>query len=220
MQNLDEEFFARFGKTLEYKKNQLIIGPGGIPPGVFFVKSGFVRHYLISQEGKEITFNIFKPGAYFSMISALNNIPNIYYYESLTDVLLLRAPNDEVVKFVENNPEMLYDLAKRTLSGLDGITRLTQALLTGNAEQQIASVLLVLTRRFGKTTNRGIIIDLPITHRIIGTLAGLSRESTSIELGKLEKAKIISQKNHLILVKDFKKLEKNSPISFVESVIF
>jgi CRP-like cAMP-binding protein len=101
------------------------------------------------------------------------------------------------------------------------MTKLMEALLTGNAYQQIASVLLVLARRFGRNGKDGeIIIDLPLTHRIIGTLAALSRESTSLELEKLTKAKIISQKDHLVIVRDLKKLEEKSPISFIEEAIF
>jgi CRP-like cAMP-binding protein len=220
-EKLDENFFAQFKTAQKFKKNQLILGPAAEPSGIFFVKSGFVRLYLISEGGKELTLNIFKPGTYFSMIWALNNVPNIYFYESLTDVLLLKAPKDEVVKYIENNPSVLYDLTKRTLRGLDGMTRLMEALLTGSAYQQIASVLLVLARRFGKEKNNNeIIIDLPLTHRIIGTLAGLSRESTSLELEKLTKDKIISQKDHLILVKDIKKLEDKSPIGFIEDIQF
>jgi CRP/FNR family cyclic AMP-dependent transcriptional regulator len=222
LQALDEEFFAKFKATQKFKKNQLIFGPGSEPSGVFFIKSGFVRIYTISESGKEITFNIFKPGAYFSMIWALNDTPNIYFYESLTDTLLLKAPKNEVVKQIESNPGLLYDLTKRTLNGLDGMTKLMEALLTGNAYQQIASVLLVLARRFGKNIGKDgeLIIDIPLTHRIIGTLASLSRESTSLELEKLTKAKIISQKDHLIVVKDLKKLEEKSPISFIEEAVF
>jgi CRP-like cAMP-binding protein len=221
LQKLDESFFAQFKMAQQYKKNQLIIGPATDPSGIFYVKSGFVRLYLMSKDGKELTFNIMKPGTYFSMIWALNNTPNIYFYESLTDVVLLKAPKEEVVKYIEENPEILYDLTKRALSGLDGITRLMEALLTGSAYQQIASVLLVLTRRFGKkNSNSETIIDIPLTHRLIGTLAGLSRESTSLELEKLARKNIISQKDHLIVVKDLKKLEEESPISFIEEIVF
>jgi CRP/FNR family transcriptional regulator, cyclic AMP receptor protein len=221
LKKLDEEFFNQFRSVQNFKKNQLIFGPGTEPSGIFYIKSGYVRLYTISESGKEITFNIFKPGAYFSMIWALSNTPNIYFYESLTDVLLLKAPKDEIVKYVEKNPGLLYDLTKRTLNGLDGMTKLMEALLTGNAYQQIASVLLVLARRFGRNGKDGeIIIDLPLTHRIIGTLAALSRESTSLELEKLTKAKIISQKDHLVIVRDLKKLEEKSPISFIEEAIF
>lgn len=219
---LDEEFFAKFKLTQKFKKNQLIFGPGSEPSGVFFVKSGFVRLYLISESGKELTFNIIKPGAYFPMIWALNNTPNVYFFESMTDnVLLLKAPRDEVVKHIESHPDVLYDLTKRILSGLSGQTKLMEALLTGNAYQQVASVLLVLARRFGKNSKDSeIIIDIPLTHRIIGTLASLSRESTSLELEKLMRDKIISQKDHLIVVRDLRRLEEKSPISFIEEAIF
>ncbi len=192
---LDEEFFAQFKKLLKFKRNQVIMGPGGKPLGTFFIKSGFVRQYLISEDGKEFTFNIYKPNTYFSMTCLLNNTPNIHYYESLTDTVLLRAPNDGVIKHIENNPGIIYDLVKRTLSRLDGVTRLMEALFTGNAKQQISSVLLVLVRRFGKKNNgKGFTINIALTHRIIGTLAGLSRESTSIVLETLEKENVISQK--------------------------
>lgn len=221
LEKLDENFFAQFKTAQQFKKNQLILGPAAEPSGIFYIKSGFVRLYLISESGKELTLNIFKPGTYFSMIWALNNVPNIYFYESLTDVLLLKAPKEEVVKYIKNNPNVLYDLTKRILSGLSGMTKLMEALLTGNAYQQIASVLLVLTRRFGKEKNDNeIIIDLSLTHRIIGTIAGLSRESTSLVLEKLTKEKIISQKEHLILVKNLKKLEDKSPIGFIEDIQF
>ncbi len=150
LKKLDESFFVKYKTIQRYKKNQSIIGPGADPSGVFYLKSGFVRLYLISEDGKELTFNIFKPGTYFPMIWALNDTPNVFFFESLTDVLLLKAPRDEVVKHIEDNPDILYDLTKRTLNGLDGMTRLMEALLTGSAYQQIASVLLVLARRFGK----------------------------------------------------------------------
>ncbi len=215
---LDEDFFSKFKTVQQYKKNQLILGPGTEPSGIFYVKSGYLRLYLISENGKEITFNILKPGAYFSMIWAINNSPNIYFYESLTDVLLFRAPKDDVLKFLRSNPDVLYDLTRRILSGLDGMVKLTEALLTGNAYQQIASILLILTRRFGKQSKDGTVIDLPLTHRLIGTLAGLSRESTSLELEKLTKDNIISQKDRQIVIKDLKKLEEKSPIGFVEEL--
>ena len=221
LERLDENFFAQFKTAQNFKKNQLILGPAAEPSGIFFIKSGYVRLYLISEGGKELTLNIFKPGTYFSMIWALNNVPNIYFYESLTDVLLLKAPKNEVVKYIQSNPSILYDLTKRTLSGLDGMTRLMEALLTGNAYQQISSVMLILARRFGKNgKNHEIVIDLPLTHRIIGTLAGLSRESTTLELGKLTKQKIISQKDRLLLVTNIKRLEEESPIGFIEDILF
>jgi CRP-like cAMP-binding protein len=195
LQKLDEGFFTQFNSVHRFKKNQLIFWPEAQPSGVLYVKSGFVRQYLISKDGKELTVNILKPEAYFPIIWALNNVVNIYFYESLTDVTLLKAPKNEVVKQLENHPDLLYDLTKRTLSGLDGITRIMETLLSGNAYEKVATVILILAKRFGKPMNKNkIIINIPLTHRLIGTIAGLSRESTSLELEKLTRNKIISKK--------------------------
>jgi CRP/FNR family transcriptional regulator len=217
---LDENFFANFNKTVKFKKNQLILWPQVQPLGVFYVKTGFVRQYLISKNGKELTVNILKQQTYFPIIWALNNVENIYFFESLTDVTLLRAPREEVVKQLENHPDLLYDLTKRTLSGLDGVTRIMETLVTGNAYEQISSVLLVLARRFGKQSGKkSLLIDIRLTHRLIGTLAGLSRESTSLELEKLTKNKIISRKNGLILVTNLEKLEEESSVHSTDDII-
>ncbi len=213
---LEEAFFSKFKSVQYFKRNQLIFGPTNTPAGVYFIKTGLVRMYLVSKDGSETTFNILKPGTYFSIIWAFNDVPNIYFYEALTDITLLKAPREEIVKFVEKNPAVLLDITKRTLSGLDGITRLMNALLTGNTYQRIASVLLVLARRFGTFRGKKVVINIPLTHRVISTLAGLTRESTSKELEALQANKIISIKNHTISILNLKMLEESSPISFVE----
>lgn len=220
LQKLDEVFFTQFNSVHKFKKSKLILWPEVQPSGVFYVKSGFVRQYLISNDGKEFTVNILKPETYFPMIWALNSITNIYFYESLTETTLIKAPKNEVIKQLENHPDLLYDLTKRILSGLDGVTKMMNTLITGNAYQQIASVILVLAKRFGKPTNKKeIIVDIPLTHRLIGTLAGLSRESTSLELEKLTKNKIISSRKRFIIIKNLEKLEKESLIKSVDNII-
>lgn len=220
LKKLNEAFFAQFNSTHKFKKNRVILWPEAPPPGLFYIKSGYVRQYLISKNGKELTVNILKQEAYFPMIWALNNIPNIYVFESLTDITLLQAPRDKVVKQLENYPDLLYDLTKRTLSGLDGITRIMQTLVTGSAYEQIASVLLILAKRFGKSKNKkGVKIDIRLTHRLIGTLAGLSRESTSLEIEKLTKDKIISKKNGFILINNLEKLEEVSSANSADNII-
>ena len=218
---LDEQFFAQFKRPQHYKKGEIILRPQDEPTGVYYLKKGYVRLYLISPDGKDITFNIYKPGTYFSMMWALGDSPNIYFFESLTNVEVLKAPKDKVVAFLRSQPELLYTFIKRILIGLDGTTRLTQVLLTGSAYQKVASAILVLARRFGKKSQNGcVIINLNITHKLIASIASLSRESATIEILKLEKEKIIAQKNHKILVKNIEKLEKESAIPSVEQLTF
>jgi len=210
---LDEQFFAKFNSRQSYKKGEIIIRAGDHPPEIFYLKRGFVRLYSISSEGKEITFNIHKPETYFSMIWAVGNMPNNFFYEALTNVEIWRAPKDQVLTFIKNEPSLLYSLAKRTLIGLDGLTRLTEELLFGNARSKVASALLILARRFGQKTKAGnIIIKLPITHRILASIVALTRETASLEVENLKKEKIITTNRHLFVIKKIRKLEQASII--------
>jgi len=218
---LDEEYFSSFKKSKSYKKNQIIIMPGGEPEGIYYLKSGFVRLYLLSKDGKELTFNIYKPGSFFPMIWALTKTPNIYFFESLTRAQVLIAPKDAIVERIQENPQLLYTLTIRTLKGLDGLTRLMDALLSNkNAYHKVASILTMLIMRFGKRTKNKAVITIPLTHRVIGSLAGLSREATSRELERLTKEKIIYQNNHRITIKNIKKLEEESLITFTANIIY
>ena len=187
------------------------------PKEVYFLKKGFVRLYLIALTGREITFNIYKPGTYFPMIWAIGNLPNFYFFESLTDTVVYRAPREKLLELVKNNPKLLFALTKRTYIGLDGIVRLTQALLTENARGKLISTLLVLGRRFGrKETNGDLVIRLPLTHRILASLANLSRETTSLALEKLQKEKVLTFNKHSITINKLQKIEEESSIVAIE----
>ena len=214
---LDEQFFIQFNRAQAYKKGEMILRAQEEPKEVYFLKKGFVRLYLIALTGREITFNIYKPGTYFPMIWAIGNLPNFYFFESLTDTVVYRAPREKLLELVKNNPKLLFALTKRTYIGLDGIVRLTQALLTENARGKLISTLLVLGRRFGrKETNGDLVIRLPLTHRILASLANLSRETTSLALEKLQKEKVLTFNKHSITINKLQKIEEESSIVAIE----
>src|SRR4030067_2058893 len=104
-----DNFFARFKSVHSYKKGELIIRADDPPSGIFYLKSGFVRLYSISKDGQDITFNIFKPGSYFPMFWAIGNSPNSYYFEAMTRIEVMKAPKEELIKFLKSNPDNLRD---------------------------------------------------------------------------------------------------------------
>src|SRR4030065_72904 len=105
MDKLDT-FFERF-KTLRFRKREIILGAEEEPKGVFFIKSGYVRSYSISEEGREFTLNIYKEGTYSPATWALAEIPNTYFFEAMTPVELTKAPKEELLVFLRANPEIL-----------------------------------------------------------------------------------------------------------------
>lgn len=190
-----------------YGKNETILNAEENPPGVFYLEEGFVRFYAISPDGKELTLNIFKPGSFFPMTWALGEKPNVYFFETMTAVNLRLAPKDQFLEFLKAEPEIFYDFNKRIMVGLYGFLTRVEYLLFGNASQRVISVLLMAGQRFGLKKEGGQMeIQLPLTHQSIADLAGLTRESTSIEMKKLERKGLISSKNKLIKLLDPEKM--------------
>lgn len=213
-----EQFFSKFDTKRVYDKKEVIIRADDDPPGVFYVKEGYARLYTLSSTGQELTLNIFKPGSYFSLMWALGDTANSYYFEALTKIEVLRAPKQALVEFVRKEPEVLFELTRRILIGLDGFLGVMESLMFGNSYNKVAIVLLVAARRFGKKEKDGeVVIDLPLTHQIMSTLAGLTRETTSMVIKEFEKAGIVSKKGRFLIVKKMEKLELETSFSKEQS---
>lgn len=211
-----DSFFNKF-KEIGFKKGEVFLRAEDVPSGVYFLKKGYVRMYAVSRDGNEMSLNIYKPGSYFPVIWALGDLQNRYYFESMTDVTVCRAPKDKFIKFLEDNSEVLMELTKRLSVGLGGLSSQIEYLFFGSACNRVSAVILVAAKRFGKTEEKGeIFINLKLTHQEIANLAGLARETASVEIKNLENDGIISFEKRHIVVEAFKKLEERSLIEGVD----
>jgi len=184
-------FFDTF-PLVSYKKDEIILRPDDLTLYVYYVVFGFVRMYCLLPDGKELTLNIFKPGSYFPMFLILGDSMNTYYYQTITPVKIERAPKAEVLAFLRRESDVLFEFTTRISVGLNGLLSNIQYLLFGSASSRVASVLLILARRFGEVKSATTTITLPLTHQDIANLIGLTRETTSLEMEKLVAKKIIS----------------------------
>lgn len=207
-----ELFFTKY-KLTSYKKRSSIITLANEPDGVYYLKEGFVKMNTILINGNELILNIYKPGSFFPMFWALGKIPNNYGFEAITNVKLHRAPRKDVIEFLENNPDVTFDLIKRILSGVDGLLTNYHHFLVGDSSTRVASALLVASKRFGDQSKDGkILINLKLTHQDIANLAGISRETTSIAVEGLLRNKIIEQRKRNFVILDIDKLSAETDI--------
>jgi len=202
-------FFSQF-RLLHYKKKETLLRPYDMPSGILYLQSGYVRAYSTSREGKELTIIIFKPEDIFPYSWAISNMENKYYYEAMTSVEIRRAPKDELLSFINDNPDVLLTLSKRIVIRMMGIAQRMEYSLYGNAYQKIASMLLICAERFGKEKGGKLVIQVPLTHKDIANLVGTARETVSIELKKFLSKNLISYKGRRLVIKNRKALEKEA----------
>jgi CRP/FNR family transcriptional regulator len=202
-----KKFFLKSG-VRNYKKGDVIIRSDDEPAGIYLIDSGFVKMSSTFENGTETAVNVFKPGTFFPMTWAIGGIANDYNYTALSPLKLYKASKDEFVKFLKDNPDILFDLMKRVFIGLDGVLFNLKHLLHGNSYQRVAVTLYMMARRFGSGKKINATIGIPLTHLDISHFSGLTRETTTIMVNKLEKAGIITQNKRKITIKNLEALEK------------
>ncbi len=204
-----QEFFSK-GRLLHYKKNETILRSGETPQGIYFVDRGYIRLYSTSESGEELTLIIFKPNDFFPIMWAINDTPNEYYLEAMTNVELYRSPKDEFSHFLSSNPDVLFEITQKILERFGRILRRMEHLAFGNACQKVASILVICAQHFGQKEREARIIQVPLTHKDIANLIGTTRETVSIEMKKLQRKGIVEHDGKHIRVKDINKLQKES----------
>lgn len=202
-----ENFFSKY-KSLSLKKGEILVRAEDPVFGVYLLKKGYIRQYVVSEDGDEIIINIFRPVSFIPMMLIIGETENKYFFEAATPIEVWRAPVDKTLEFVKNDPVILYDLAKRFAQGLNGISQRLEDLMFENAEKRVGSLLSYLLSRFGEKDGPDIVINLPLTHKDIAAWVNLTRETTSRQIEKLINKGIISHKNHLIIIHQPKKLKK------------
>lgn len=214
-----EQFFSNY-RLLKFKKGEIIVRPDDPIFGIYLLKKGYIRQYVVSEDGGEITINIFRPISFIPMMLAISETENEhdfsvnehsfslnrYYFETASEVEVWRAPTDKTIDFVRNEPEVLFDLAKRFAAGLNGLSQRLEDLMFENAYKRVVSLLLYLSKRFGENQGNDLLINLPLTHKDISALVNLTRETTSRQLEKLTKRGVISYTHQYITINDLNKL--------------
>lgn len=197
-------FFSKY-KRVTYKKGTIIISAGDDPAGVCFLEDGLIKQYAITTKGEELTLNIFKSYSFFPMSWAINKTPNNYFFEAVTDATAVCAPRAEVVEFVKNNPDILFDLTSRVYKGIDGLLTRMVYLMAGNAYSRLVVELIILAKRLGVQSDGSI--DIHISEKDLASQSGMSRETVSREIKALKDKNLVAFEKNKIVVKSLKKLE-------------
>lgn len=202
-----ETFFEKYTR-LKYKKGEIILRAEDTPQGVFYLKKGYVRQYMVAESGAMLMLHIFKPNSFFPMTWALNDTPNTYYYEAMTAVEVWRAPKEAVKEFLHEYPAVVYNLTQRLLMGIVGIRRRMEYLVMDNAYDKTLLLLLYMAQNLGDKEEGSMVLPVPLTHREISAWIGTTRETASLQVETLKKRGLISYRKRQLVIPSPKALEK------------
>jgi CRP-like cAMP-binding protein len=182
-----------------------------------YITKGYVKRYLISNDGTLGVQVIYGPGDVFPITLAfsalfdqeINESPETYYYEAVTELELYTVNEDILKGMVESNPQLYRDLmsvaGKRLHSTLHGLENLTLK----NSYHRVAHELFYLAQRFGEQKTSGTKILISLTHQDLADILSLTRETVSTCMVQLREKGLIKT-NKSIMITDMKKLQEEA----------
>lgn len=190
------------GTKLTYKRSEYIIRPGEQPNSVFYIESGLVKAFNISKYGEENLLIIRKGQEVFPLIWALTGSEREIIYQAMTPTSVRRIDRQKYLDYLHTHPGAMLPI-------LDMVTEMyrihSERILNleyRTVRERLVSFLLTMSHRFGKESEEGLVIDVPLRHQDIASSINASRETASRELAKLEKKGLIKTKQFYISLKD------------------
>jgi len=204
-------FFEKH-KLVKFKKGQIIFRPGDNLREVMFVKSGYARMYSLTKDGKEMTFPLMRPLFFASMVYAMTGMDNHCFFEAISPIEVWIAPTNELNDFLKKNKKTKDDLVRLVVNEFVDMTYNMQQLISSDAAAKLARIIEIIAARFGENKNGGVLVKFNTPHRLLASMTGLTRETITLQLIKMEKEGITENKNKRILVKDWKRLKEMAGI--------
>jgi CRP-like cAMP-binding protein len=182
----------------KYKKNQIILYEKDANNYMYLILSGRVKAVLNTSDGKEIIRAIHKKGDSFgelSMIDSKSSSAAVIAMESTTAAIISKTNFFSILysqkKVLDNLLLMFCDRLRSALDRLE--------LVNKSAYQRIIALLLQLSNEYGKQATEGYLLNIKLTHQNLADMSGLTRETVTRVLNRLEKdGKICIKKDKTI----------------------
>ncbi len=208
-------FFEKYATRapLKIKSGDTIFYEGDEPGKLYFVKSGFVKMFRMSPEGRSTVIYLYGPGSLIGVRALTSPDKQLRHTaEAITDTEIVTIPEANYLKALEENPEYILDLLHVFIDRLNLTERKLEGFILTDTTARVASFLYDLEERFGIKTDGKILIPLPLTHQTISEFVGAFRETVTVAVNRLIKEGILEDKRGKIVILDLPKLKQHALI--------
>ena len=168
----------------------------------YVLSSGVLKLYTINNAGEEqiVAFHA-KNDVFPSSWIFGKSTTTLYYFEALTDCEVFTLPREELHKIMLSSPELQAATLNYFVTNYTALLMRVTALEQSRARDKIMFTLYYLMFRYGRASKAGhYAIELGLTHSIIASLVGLTRETTTTELSKLKRQKVLNYNLHSYII--------------------
>ncbi len=199
------------------QKGGLIYRPGSVYRqddefrSLFAVRLGCIKTYRVTEDGKEQITGLYFPGEVFGM----DGIGKGRYTNSavaLETTSVCELPFDQLEKLSSAIPQLQRHVFRIMGNEIAQDQQLITLLSKNTAEERLAALLISISTRFAERKQSSLRFRLPMSRGDIGNYLGLTVETVSRVLGKMQKSDILHVDNKEVEILDIERLREQASV--------
>ena len=178
----------------QYSKEQIVLYEEDTSNYMYLIYSGKVRVVKMNEDGKEQIITIHKRNDFFGEMTLLDGKTapaTIIAHEDAVIGLLHKRDFDEYLLKNDGIRRKIIELLCARLRDSWEMIKIL-SFNAENAQDRVVSLLVRLQELYGVKDDRGVIIDVKMTHQQMASYASVTRETMSRVLRNLEKSEVIT----------------------------
>lgn len=209
MESLVRHFYEIPGKVVMLHDGEYLFHEGDTARYFYIVRSGqiFITKYAMS--GRVLSLRLASRGSLIGELPLYEKDP-VYIFnavaQSAAEVYAIEFP--VLQSYLEKKPALAINLLKIMGARMRKQHSKFRDLLLYGKKGALYSTLIRLANSYGKETDGGILISVPLTNQELANYSATARESLNRMLSELRKNGIIEYRGHLIFIKDIDYLKE------------
>ena len=202
--NLSEtelEALARDFSQRRFQQGETIFQQGDSGHMLYLIESGLVRIYVQSEQGQEMSVNVFGPGDLFGELSVIDEEPRSASVVAMEDTIVHLLSRERFREHMRRSPQLALDFLKALSVRVRYSTQQVGNLTLLDISGRLARKLLELAQLHGVVEPDGVRIDLALTQSDLASLVGTTRESVNKAMGAFRRQGLVRmQRGHMVIV--------------------
>lgn len=195
-----QELAARLGKRA-FAEDMILFHKGSPSQALYLIESGSVRAFVLSDEGQEMTLDIYGPGECFGETALVDGQMRCAGAMTLEPTVTYTLPRDDFLCCLERHPAVARRALTLLADRLNRLTAFTEHLAFLDVTGRTAAVLLELAEHHGVDAGHSE-IGLRLTQAELASCCVASRVMVNKVLGTLRDEGLIKLEGQAITILD------------------
>jgi len=191
-----------------YTTGREVFAKGSPGPSLMAVLRGSIKISSLSDEGKEIVFGIINAGEIFGEIAVLDGEERSADATAMTDCELLVLNRRDFLHLLETRADLCMILLRILCRRLRQTSEQVEDVMFRHLESRVAKALLQLAESVGLHGLESASVELHVSQRELGNMAGGSRESVNKILQNRHRQGLIDLGKASVLIRDLEALRR------------